>query len=125
MQGLLNKGALQPEQVIFGWRLPDRSQQAGVLDDDQEHFWKLALGKAEVQAQLRTYRSCRVRLDTDHAKVMREHADGSWITPEEAATLKHLARESLEQLWMFFEVDLATEAESFGRVALVTVVRDA
>ncbi|MFM7981095.1 MAG: hypothetical protein ACKPKO_17430, partial [Candidatus Fonsibacter sp.] len=51
LQCLLNKGALHFEQVIFGGRLPDRLQQAGVLDDDQEHFRKLVLGKAGVQAQ--------------------------------------------------------------------------
>ncbi|MFM7981288.1 MAG: hypothetical protein ACKPKO_18430, partial [Candidatus Fonsibacter sp.] len=35
LQCLLNKGASQLEQAIFGGRLPDRLQQAGVLDDDQ------------------------------------------------------------------------------------------
>ncbi|MFM7989179.1 MAG: hypothetical protein ACKPKO_58685, partial [Candidatus Fonsibacter sp.] len=55
LQRLLHKGALQAEQVIFGGSLPDRLQQAGVLDDDQEHFRKLGLGKAEVKAQLHTY----------------------------------------------------------------------
>ena len=124
LQCLLNKGALQPEQVIFGGRLPDRLQQAGVLDDDQEHFRKLVLGKAEVQSQLHTYMSYRVRLKTEHAKPMREHADGSWITTEEVATLKHLAREALQQLWMFFEVYQTAEAEAFGKVALVIVTTD-
>ncbi|MFM7978862.1 MAG: hypothetical protein ACKPKO_06060, partial [Candidatus Fonsibacter sp.] len=56
LQGLINKGALQLEQVIFGGRLPDRLQQPGVLDDDQEHFRKLMLGKAEVQAHLNNHR---------------------------------------------------------------------
>ncbi|MFM7985579.1 MAG: hypothetical protein ACKPKO_40335 [Candidatus Fonsibacter sp.] len=60
------------DQVIFGGRLPDRVQQAGVLNDDQEHFRQLVLGKAEVQSQLGTYMYYRVRLETEHTQVMRE-----------------------------------------------------
>ncbi|MFM7981289.1 MAG: hypothetical protein ACKPKO_18435, partial [Candidatus Fonsibacter sp.] len=77
------------------------------------------LGKTEVQSQPHTYMSYRARLETTHAKVMREHADGSWITTEESATLKHLARVALQQLWMFFEVCQTAEAKSFGKVAPV------
>ena len=47
LQGLL-KLALQPDQVIFGGRLPDRLQEAGVLYDDQAHFQNTVLGKAEL-----------------------------------------------------------------------------
>ncbi|MFM7985736.1 MAG: hypothetical protein ACKPKO_41125, partial [Candidatus Fonsibacter sp.] len=63
LQGLLNKGALQPEQVILGGRLPDHLQQSGVLDYDKEHFRKLVLGQAKAQSQLHTYMTYHVRLE--------------------------------------------------------------
>ncbi|MFM7984989.1 MAG: hypothetical protein ACKPKO_37285, partial [Candidatus Fonsibacter sp.] len=80
LQGLLNKGALQSEQVISRGRLPDRLQQAGVLDDDQDHFRKLAFGKARVQSQLNTYITYHAALETEHGQVMREHAHWSWAS---------------------------------------------
>ena len=38
LQGVLHISAMLLEQVIFGGRLPDRLQVAGVLDDDKAHF---------------------------------------------------------------------------------------
>ncbi|MFM7983342.1 MAG: hypothetical protein ACKPKO_28870, partial [Candidatus Fonsibacter sp.] len=55
---------------------------------------------------------------------MREHADWFWITTEEVATLKHLAREAVQQLLIFFEVYQTAEAEAFRIVALVIVTTD-
>ncbi|MFM7990262.1 MAG: hypothetical protein ACKPKO_64200, partial [Candidatus Fonsibacter sp.] len=38
LQGLIDSADLQPEQVFFGGRLPYNFLEAGVLDNDQEHF---------------------------------------------------------------------------------------
>ena len=59
LQGFLNRLAWQLGQVIFGGRLPDRLQEAGVLDDDQAHVNNIVLGKPEVNAQLTTYMDLR------------------------------------------------------------------
>ncbi|MFM7979955.1 MAG: hypothetical protein ACKPKO_11635, partial [Candidatus Fonsibacter sp.] len=71
-----------------------------------------------------TYIDDRVHLETEHAQVMREHADGSWITTEETATLNHLAREAYKHLSMCFEVYQTAEAEAFVKFVLVIVTTD-
>ena len=78
--------------------MPDRLQEARVLDDDQAHFQKIALGKAEVQAQLNNYMDHRKRLEAHHGTVMAAHADGTWVTVSEAAALKRLAKDAMQQL---------------------------
>ena len=82
LQGLLHEQALQFEQAIFGGRLLERFQRAGVLDDSQADFRQLVLGKAEGQAQLQTCMTYHVRFAPEHANVTRERSDRSWVTAE-------------------------------------------
>ncbi|MFM7984192.1 MAG: hypothetical protein ACKPKO_33205 [Candidatus Fonsibacter sp.] len=83
------------------------------------------LGKAEVQSQLNNYITNRTFIATEYTQTMQAHANMSRNSTREAATLKHLTKEALQQVWMFFEVYLATEAEAFNKkLALVIWATD-
>ncbi len=98
-------------------------REAGVPDDGQAHFQNV-LGKDGVQAQLNHYIANRWQFEAHRATVMEAHANGTWFTVPETSELKLLPKAALQQLWVFHEVRKSTEAEDFGKVALVVVTTD-
>ncbi|MFM7990473.1 MAG: hypothetical protein ACKPKO_65260, partial [Candidatus Fonsibacter sp.] len=98
LQGLRHRAALQLEQFFFGGRLPDSFPEAGVLDSDQEHFWNIMLGEAEVQSHLRDYMAVRLKLE--------KYANWPWTrttTQQDTAERQVLAKDASQHVWMLHD----------------------
>ncbi|MFM7983085.1 MAG: hypothetical protein ACKPKO_27560 [Candidatus Fonsibacter sp.] len=99
--------------------MPDSFPEAGVLDNDHEHFWNIMIGEAEVQAHLGDYMTRRLQLER-YAHWPRTPATNQ----QYAAELKVLAKDALQHLLMLHDAYRAAEAEVFGQVALIIVTPD-
>jgi hypothetical protein len=79
LQTLMHNQVLQPRQVIFGGRLPDRFLEAGVFDDDAAHFQNIVLSMPEPSRLLLAYEIALAALMAWHEESIRTHAvDASW-----------------------------------------------
>ena len=93
LQTLMHNQVLQPRQVIFGGRLPDRFLEAGVFDDDAAHFQNIVLSMPEPSRLLLAYEIALTALMAWHEESIRTHAvDASWAQVGEVVVLKREAK---------------------------------
>ena len=93
LQTLMHNQVLQPRQVIFGGRLPDRFLEAGVFDDDAAHFQNIVLSMPEPSRLLQAYEIAKTALMAWHEESIRTHAvDASWAQVGEVVVLKREAK---------------------------------
>ena len=93
LQNLMRYQVLQPGQVIFGGRLPDRFLEAGVFDDDAARFQKIVLAMPEPSRLLPVYEAARAALMARHEASVQTHAvDNTWVRNNEVVALKRMPR---------------------------------
>ena len=125
LQTSLHNDVLQPKQVIFGGRLPDRFLEAGVVDDDAAHFQKIVLSMPEPTRLLLKYETALAALMARHEDSVRTHAvDASWAQVGEVVELKRHAKNALAKLWSFHQAYSEAEEAAFRQIAELLVTTD-